>query len=179
MVKTNPRKKKKAKKKIKISKSHLKNSKNSTHKKLLSTLIRHYRYKGKIIFWLLLLYPTSTMFHIWGISLVVSFPLMSLPDLKDFKEIIPSIYVEPINTERQPKWRLSNRIKHLNKSVIFTTRSIKMSMNGLISVLIISAELAPTGTPKSANRYSSTSKKMAKFWNKKWPNVAARNVICF
>lgn len=96
----------------------------------------------------------SIMFLIWAILLDVYYQQMFMPDSKDYKVIMSYMYVEQMNMEQRQKSKPLSKIKHQKKYVTFIIISIKMSMSGSISVLIILVGQARNGIRKFVNKSS-------------------------
>ena len=94
------------------------------------------------------------MFLIWAILLDVYYQQMFMPDSKDYKVIMSYMYVEQMNMEQRQKSKPLSKIKHQKKYVTFIIISIKMSMSGSISVLIILVGQARNGIRKFVNKSS-------------------------
>lgn len=129
-------------------------SKHSTTQRYLQFLIKIYQTRNAKIYWSLLLSLMSIMFLIWAILLDVYYQQMFMPDSKDYKVIMSYMYVEQMNMEQRQKSKPLSKIKHQKKYVTFIIISIKMSMSGSISVLIILVGQARNGIRKFVNKSS-------------------------
>ena len=161
------------------SKYHLSTKKNSIMWRYHQSLTKIYQTLNLRIFWLLLLSHMLTMFLILGILLDVCYLRMSMLDSWDSKVIMFCTYVGPMSMVQQLKLKHLNKRKLLNRFVIITIKSTKMSMNGLTLILITLEGQAHNGMLKFANKSFWIFTKTKRYLKNQWYNVIAKIVIYF